>query len=170
MAFFDEIGRKVSAGGQQAVKQGKALAEIARLNAQISDLEKSISQQYLQIGKMYYEVHKEDGNAEQRELIETINGAFVTIRQCKEQITRLKGTTQCPKCGAGIASGAAFCSVCGEKIPAGSEMRAEEVVYCKYCGKAIQKGQKFCTGCGQPLAADDAAEAAEVQWEETTNG
>lgn len=169
MAFFDEIGRKVSAGGQQAVKQGKALAEIARLNAQISDLEKSISQRYLELGKMYYEAHKEDDNAEQKELIETINGAFATVRQCKEQIIRLKGTAQCPKCGAEIVGGAAFCSVCGEKIPARNEARAEEVVYCKNCGKAMQKGQKFCTGCGQPLVTDGAAEAAQVQQEGLTN-
>lgn len=161
MAFFDEIGRKVSAGGQQAVRQGKALAEIAKLNSQISDLERSISQQYSAIGKMYYEVHKEDIYAEQRDLIETINSAFATIRQCKDQISRLKGTMQCPKCGAEIANGAAFCSVCGERIPARNEVQEEDVIYCKNCGKAMQKGQKFCTGCGQPWEGDSVAEDVE---------
>ena len=37
MAFFDEIGKKLSQTGQMAVQKTKEMADIAKLNSNISD-------------------------------------------------------------------------------------------------------------------------------------
>lgn len=40
MAFFDEIGKKITQTGQMAVQKTKNMADIAKLNASLSDEEK----------------------------------------------------------------------------------------------------------------------------------
>lgn len=56
---------------------------------------------------------------------------------------------KCAKCGADIAPGAAFCTVCGESA---SGAAAAEVAYCKKCGAKIEGMPEFCKNCGKPTA------------------
>ena len=60
MAFFDNIGRKVSEAGQKVIQKTGEMSDTSRLNAQISDEEKKINAAYLQIGKLYTNLHRGD--------------------------------------------------------------------------------------------------------------
>ena len=40
MAFFDDLGKKISQAGQNAVQKTKEMTDIARINGMISDEEK----------------------------------------------------------------------------------------------------------------------------------
>lgn len=46
MAFFDELGKKLTDGGQKAAEQARAFAEVNKLNSQVSEQEKKITQFY----------------------------------------------------------------------------------------------------------------------------
>lgn len=159
MAFFDELGKKLTDGGQKAAEQARAFAEVNKLNSQVSEQEKKITQFYAQIGRDYYEAHTNDPEDCVKASVEAINLAKQTIEKLKAQITAIKGDSTCPKCGAAISKGTVFCSQCGEKIPAAPEPFVEVVLKCPSCGTAVEAGQRFCVHCGCTLP--DTAEEAQ---------
>ena len=64
MAFFDDLGKKLSQAGQSAVQKTKEVADIARLNSAIYDEEKRIDSNYLEIGKLYVALHDAEHEAD----------------------------------------------------------------------------------------------------------
>ena len=107
MAFFDELGKNSTDGGQKAAEQARAFAEVNKLNSQVSEQENKITQFYAQIGRDYYEAHTNDPERCVKASVEAINLAKQTIEKLKAQITAIKGFT-CPKCGAAISKGTVF--------------------------------------------------------------
>ena len=63
MAIFEQIGKRLSSAGQGAAQQAKNFADVARLNSAISEREKRIAQLYTELGRLYYEQHKDDSQA-----------------------------------------------------------------------------------------------------------
>ena len=105
MSFFDDLGKKLSQAGQTAVQKTKEMADIAKLNSAISDEEKRIDDNYLQIGKLYVSLHDAEHEAEGK------------IKGYRQQIKDIKGIVKCEKCGAEVSKDAAFCSACGAPMP-----------------------------------------------------
>ena len=156
MAFFDEIGKKITDGGQKAAEQARIFAEVSRLNGLITEQERIISQLYSRIGQNYYELHKLDAEACVQAEVEGITMAEKRIEEIKAQIALVKGVESCPKCGCEIAKGTVFCPQCGERIPEiSSKERSENMVNCSKCGKAVPMGQKFCIYCGSLISEND---------------
>lgn len=72
MAFFDNIGKKISLAGEGALNKGKALADVARLNSNVSEEEKKINNSYYQIGKLYIALHPQDYESDFAALVNSI--------------------------------------------------------------------------------------------------
>lgn len=156
MAFFEQLGKRLTDAGQNVAQQTKNLADVSQLNSAISDREKKISQLYLSIGQQYYERHKGDLSAEHRELINEINTLQAEIAQNREKIKQIKGVVKCPQCGAGVPLNAAFCSVCGTKMiqpvpPATVNVEDGGVRYCPKCHAAVAADNLFCNVCGTKM-------------------
>ena len=164
MAFFDRLSKTVAEAGQKTIAKTKELADTSRLNMMISDEEKMINNQYLQIGKLYVSTHKDDFEEDFAEMISAIAGSEAKIRDYRKQIQDIKGVQRCEKCGAEVPNGAAFCSACGAVMPKAPEPAPSETQKCEHCGAEVKEGMRFCTSCGKPLetpdAGDDAAEPA----------
>ena len=90
MSFLDQLGKKVSDAGKGVAQQTKNLTEIARLTSVIDTEEKMVAQSYTQIGKTYYENHKNDPDAECAAQIALVNKSLEKIAQWREQIQRIK--------------------------------------------------------------------------------
>ena len=152
MSFWDQLGKKVSDAGKGVAQQTKNLTEIARLTSVIDTEEKMVAQSYTQIGKTYYENHKNDPDAECAAQIALVNKSLEKIAQWRDQIQRIKGIVKCPQCGAEIPYGSQFCGVCGTKIvrpeaaPAAASVRR-----CPSCGAEAAASDRFCNKCGKPL-------------------
>ena len=146
MAFFEEIGKRLTDAGQNVAKQTKNLADVTQLNSAISEREKKIAQLFSAIGQAYYEQHKNDAGAEEAEKIEEINALYAEIAQDREKIKQIKGVMKCEKCGADIPANAAFCNACGAKVN-----HAEEERLCPVCHAAVEKGNLFCNHCGAKI-------------------
>ena len=152
MSFLDQLGKKVSDAGKGVAQQTKNLTEIARLTSVIDTEEKMVAQSYTQIGKTYYENHKNDPDAECAAQIALVNKSLEKIAQWREQIQRIKGIVKCPQCSAEIPYGSQFCGVCGTKIvrpeaaPAAASVRR-----CPSCGAEAAAADRFCNKCGKPL-------------------
>ena len=168
MAFFDDLGKKISSASQSAVQKTKEMAEIAKLNSQISDEEKKLNSYYSQIGKLYIQIHRNDFGAEFAELMTAVKQSEDKIVSCKKTIEDVKGIARCVKCGAEIPSTAAFCNACGEPVakqaqPAPVEnnptpvvnnpapQNSKPVVTCSGCGAVVPDNMRFCTSCGTPV-------------------
>ena len=117
MAFFDKITKSVSEASQKTVNKTKELADTAKLNSTISGEEKKLNNLYLQIGKLYVDLHREDCEEAFAEKISEVNAAEEKINDLKQQIRDIKGVQVCEKCGADVAAGSSFCTVCGNEMP-----------------------------------------------------
>ena len=152
MAFFEQLGKKLTDAGQNVAQQTKNLSEIARLNTVVAEKEKSISQMYMTIGRIYYEQHKADEQAEALEQITAINAMLDEIAEHKDTIKKLKGIMQCPACGGDVASDAVFCNHCGTRIAvAEAEPAAPETQVCPNCQAPVGPENRFCNSCGYKL-------------------
>ena len=152
MAFFDDLGKKLSQAGQSAVQKTKEITDIAKINGMISDEEKKIKDNYYKIGKLYVETHQTVCEIEFAEMISAINDSERKIKDYKDQIQDIKGIEICAKCGAQVAEGAAFCGVCGSSMTKeGQDVvndAGDTVKKCFGCGAEIAEGVAFCSQCG----------------------
>lgn len=152
MAFFDDLGKKLSQAGQTAVQKTKEMTEIARINGLVSEEEKKIDNSYYQIGKLYVAVHQHDPADEFAGLIAAIAESGQRIKEYRMQIQEIKGVVRCEKCGAEVAKGVAFCSSCGAVMSKVETVDVNNHNKCDSCGALVEKGMRFCTSCGKPMS------------------
>lgn len=153
MAFFEDIGKKVSQTSQEAIRKTKILAETTKLNSKISDEKRTIADLYSKIGERYFEMFSDNPNEGLAEYIAAVKDACRKIEDYEKQINDLKGIERCAGCGAELGEGTAFCPNCGTKVPEppAEEPKAVEVTIrvCKSCGSQLSETAQFCSGCGQ---------------------
>ena len=150
MAFFENLGDQISAFGKKSYGKAKDLSESARLSAMVSEEERTVSDIYYQIGKLYASNHKADYEACFAELFARLAKSEDNIQRYKQQIMDLRGVQRCDRCGTEVPKGSQFCSACGAPfkpfVPAGCTL-------CPKCGAAVKNGMNFCTACGHPMNA-----------------
>lgn len=155
MAFFENIGKKLTDASQGVAAQTKNFVEVTRLNGVISEDEKKIEGLFAELGKAYYERHKEDPAAEELQNIEAVKELYDHIAQCREQIKQIKGIIKCPNCGADVPDEAQFCNVCGTKLEKEEQRKEEQEPVCPKCGVPVTEDMEFCTACGAKLSAEE---------------
>ena len=158
MAFFDDIGKKISDVGQSTIQKGKEMADIAKYNSLISEEEKKISVIYGQIGKQYAELYSEFPEEPFAPHIAALKASIEKVEDYKKIVVDLRGVSKCPACGAEVPTGTLFCAICGTQMNTqtsntqANSTPTEIVQRCSDCGAAIPPGSKFCTSCGKPTA------------------
>ena len=153
MAFFEEIGKKITQTSQGAIQKTRELAESVKISSNISDEEKKINEFYLQIGKTYYNKHTANPEEEFVQLFSAIRESQMRINDLSEQVKQLKGGVKCPLCGEGVPTGSSFCAACGCNINAApTQAPPENTAVCPNCGAAVPAGTSFCTYCGAKIA------------------
>ena len=159
MALFDEIGKKISRTGQEAVKQTKVMANVAKYNGNIGTLEKKIQEIFLELGRQYYQEHQQDLETEFLTQITEINECLDEIQELREKIQQEKGVTICSKCGAEVNSNSLFCSSCGTMVET-SQMKPkdEKKTICPHCRNVVNSEVSFCTFCGGKITNDESKE------------
>lgn len=170
MAFFDTLGSKIQQTGQEAVKKTKDLAEITKLNSQISNEEKVVNSLLIQLGQKCYGVSVEiasinGGNNAAESFYAQYNEKLLPIcsqismesskiEAMKNEIIRIKNIKTCPNCGSECPETAPFCSICGQKLPDNlptQQPKAAGFIFCPNCGAQLPGDAAFCTGCGQKV-------------------
>lgn len=166
MAFFEDLGKKITQTSQGVVQKTKDTAEVIKLNGMISDEEKRINNLYAQIGKQYFELHFEAPEPALQSFVLEIKEAKSSIEDYSEQVKKLKGIVRCPNCGGDVQYGAPFCSSCGTRMEVNAEqtpMSNENVKRCVSCGMPINEGCFFCTHCGTKVEEASVAEDTPLQ-------
>lgn len=157
MAFFDEIGKRVSEAGQKTMRKTNDMMDTARINSQITDEEKKLNTFYNQLGKLFYLKHKDERDLElsYAELVNFITESENKISTYKKQIQTIKGMQKCSSCGAEVPKDAAFCIACGAAIVKEQEINMTDYVRCRNCNKLVKRTTRFCTTCGTPVILED---------------
>lgn len=154
MAFsLDSITKKISSASQSVVQKGKNVADVTKLNSQINEANKVITENYIALGKAYYEQNKENPNAADLEIFSVIAENEAKIEELKAQVRAIKGISLCPNCGAEVASSNKFCPNCGTAmpVPEPAPEPAPAGKVCPNCGESVGENEKFCAKCGSPL-------------------
>ena len=115
MGFFDDLGDTLVSAGKDVSKKAKDLSGVAKLNLDIKAKEDFVQRQYAEIGRQYYEAHKDD-DAVEFEQMASIEEALESIEDMRRDLLMIKGAKKCPKCGAQVPEEAEFCSKCGTKL------------------------------------------------------
>lgn len=151
MAFMNNMRDRLTQTSQSTAQKARDFSELVKLNGTVSNAEKQISELY---GKIGYEVYCAYCNVplpEVAELIQQVTDLHQTIEACKAQIKAINTADTCPKCGAKISKGMAFCSGCGHKLIVEEKPVAERASFCSNCGAQISADLMFCTSCGQKI-------------------
>ncbi len=125
MAFMERMGDTLLSMGKDVSQKAKDMSGIAKLKLNIRSKEDYVKEQYMEIGKAYYERHRGEDGPEQAQF-DRIDEALEAIAQMELQILELKGAKKCPGCGAETAETAEYCSACGTKLSVVAEEGTEE--------------------------------------------
>lgn len=151
MAFFEELGKKITDAGQGVAQSTKNFTEVTRLNGVINDKEKQVAALYATLGAAYYKAHSADAEGALAETVGQITALLAEISQHQKEIKRIKGIGKCPACGADVQPGAAFCASCGAAMPQTAPAPAPTGRTCPSCGQSVGADNAFCNHCGAKL-------------------
>ena len=79
---------------RNTAKGTKRIARIARLNLSIADEKKNINHLYTEIGKLYYEAHKDDPEGFFVQLFQQIDASMETVDSMQTELLNLKAETR----------------------------------------------------------------------------
>lgn len=158
MAFFDDLSSKIVSGSKTAVNKAKEVADITKLKTEIISEESKIKSIYTEIGKLYCDKAEGEIDPEFQPFLEKVAVSKAAIADYKAQIQKIKGTNQCPECGAEVPESAQFCSACGAQVPSRAEDHVEK--------EPLEHEDSCGCGCGcggsQESGEETAAESEEI--------
>ena len=160
MAFFDDLGAKLSKTGQKTMQKANELADITKLNMRTNELNRNIQDLYAKVGEQYYALHGTEPEAAVAGLCAEITAAKAEIEQIRVDIQRIKQIKVCPSCGYENPSDASFCCKCSAALPelAPKQAAAPTGPVCPNCGSPLMEGAQFCTKCGTRIQVQAPAE------------
>lgn len=125
-------------------------SEAKKIECSISKLEEEIGDLYLQLGKAYFQTHKEVPADEYAEMVRRIGITELEITDYRTQLGLLKGVV-CPCCGLVSPPGALYCAQDGGKLP----LDLSRFERCRNCGRSVKKGLSNCVFCGKPMVKSE---------------
>lgn len=88
--FFDKVGAAISSTANDLSDKAKEMSEITALKGQIRSQEKLIENMYLEIGRNYYESHKDNMEDEYAAQMQNITTAKQAVERLQDDIDIIK--------------------------------------------------------------------------------
>ena len=122
MAFFEDLGKKLTKVGEAAAEKTKEVAEFTKVNAKILEIQNKLDKAYAEVGRKYIELHPINDEDDMKAVVDAAYALEDQLKELHKQLQELKGTMKCEVCGAECDAEAAFCSKCG------AELKKEEII------------------------------------------
>ena len=108
---------------KNVTKSSGDLFKSTKLSMSVSTEQNNLKNLYLEIGKKVHEIYQYGGSLGKffDEKYREIEASELKIAELKEQISLIKGTRECSKCGKQAERAAEFCPKCGIRLAASSE-------------------------------------------------
>ena len=114
---------------KNVTKSSGDLFKSTRLSMSVSTEQNNLKNLHLEIGKKVHEIYQYGGSLGKffDEKYREIEACELKIEELKEQISLIKGTRECSKCGKQAERTAEFCPKCGIRLAASSDAVAAPV-------------------------------------------
>lgn len=122
MAFFEDLGKKLTKVGEAAAEKTKGVAEFTKLNAKILDIQTKLDKAYAEVGKKYLELHPANDDEEMAVVVGVVFDMEEQLKDLRKQLQDLKGAVKCEACGTECDADDGFCRKCG------AELKKEEII------------------------------------------
>lgn len=119
--------------------------KINDINRNIQAAQMRINEIYAAIGRTY-RAETENPQGAYIQMFADLKATEEQIEQMNTRVKFLNGIVVCTNCHSDNSVNAAFCSVCGSRLP--HTMVADGANRCTRCGNIINPGQMFCGVCG----------------------
>lgn len=144
---------KLSKLTQSAVNKSKYMAEVTRINIEISNYESTRKQLYGEIGQYVVENGLLQDNADIQDKLARIAEVQGRIDASKELVENMRKANVCPNCGNQLDPDVNFCPKCGaSRTPVPTQTQAapaQPKIVCPNCGAELESDEAFCPNCGQ---------------------
>lgn len=127
MELFDKLGDTIVSVSKDATQKAKDISELARIRMELRAKQDYLNKLFLEIGKIYYDAHKEDEEKEFKEQMLLVKDAQEVIEELKQQLGQIKGMVKCTECGQEMPLEADYCSKCGTKLVKPKKEESEEI-------------------------------------------
>lgn len=129
--MFEKLVETINNTGKAVGEKTRQGSDIVKANVKIASEERALTDIYTEIGKLYYDNHKENPCCEtMAELCSRASEKLGSLESLKSQVRALKGVNVCENCGAEVPLGNEFCGKCGAKIdrpqPAQTEKQSSQ--------------------------------------------
>ncbi len=146
MATWSEKFNKVT---QTAISKSKEMAEVTRLNMEISTYTQSLKELYIRVGECVTEQNLPQDNETIMDLKNQIMAIKANIEKDQEKLNTIRNIGICPNCKGEISRDSKFCDKCGVEINREIlEPVNKTANVCKKCGSFLTEGAIFCGNCG----------------------
>lgn len=122
MAFFEDLGKKLTKVGEVAAEKTKEVAELTKVNAKILDVQNKLDKAYIEVGKKYLELHPANDEEDMEAVVNAVYELEDQLKELRRQLQELKGTVKCDVCGADCDNNDVFCKKCG------AELKKDEII------------------------------------------
>ena len=142
---------KLSKLTQNAVTKSKYMAEITRINIEISNYESDVKQIVNEIGQHVVENGLLQDVPEIQAKIAKVNDLKATIAKNQDTVEALRKANICPNCGATLDADVNFCPKCGASrnpSPIPDLQPNHPAAVCPKCGTKLENNELFCPNCG----------------------
>lgn len=104
-------------------KTSGEIVKSTKLTMNLNTEEEKLKQIYIEIGKKVHEIYAYGGSLGKAfdEKYKEIVKQEEIVEQIREEMNRVKGMKECPKCGGAMEKGAEFCIKCGNKLGSDKE-------------------------------------------------
>lgn len=116
MELFDKLGDTIVSVSKDATQKAKDISELARIRMEIRSKQDYLNKLFLEIGKIYYDAHKDDEEKEFKEQMLLVKDAQEVLEELNQQLGQIKGMVKCNACGQDMPMEAEYCSKCGTKL------------------------------------------------------
>ena len=160
MAFFDELGKRLSGTASKVQEMTRDGIELTKLQQEQKRLENEIEKDELALGKLARHLLKDSDDPAVKAIIDKLNSEEADLKAVFDRRDYIKSLGRCPACGTAVQSGSKFCPACGERIPEREapdpvfKRENKDMEFCPNCGATVRPGLKFCPMCGKPYSSD----------------
>ena len=162
MAFFDDLGAKLTRAGQITRQKANDLGDTARITKRTNDLNRANQELYTKLGEAYYNLHSQMPEPALQELCNALTRNYSEMESLRQELQRIRQIRVCPVCGAENPPDARFCCSCSSALPELAPPPAPAPAMgrvCPACGSLVGDTAMFCTSCGTRLEAPAAPAA-----------
>ncbi len=94
MSFFDEMKESLVSAGKDVSQKAKEVSGVAKLKLDVKSKEDYVEKQYAELGRTYFDAHRDDEENAENEQFKVIKEALAEIERMKTEILNLQGVQQ----------------------------------------------------------------------------